>query len=296
MPIVDCNKHKVAAILCILIILYIYSLQGASPLETIFQKSVCVLTAVLLLTTCHRQNSISDNIIRGGSIIRGGRLDKERSRQESFEYIYKKGLWKDEADIVSSGNGSTLAATLDVRTIISKIIKDYHLRSIVDAGCGDITWMPVLLADLLKEGISIQYTGCDITKFLVEQNAAKYEDNKNIKFLHRDLVTDDIPKGDLVICRDVIQHLLIGDGIQALKNISNSGSRYLLATTYPRQSDIVNNRELKKTGYCISRDLMRAPYNLPDPIVMFNENNEVYHKYLGLWKLPLVFKEVVQIN
>jgi SAM-dependent methyltransferase len=231
----------------------------------------------------HRDNESKDH-----------RDNESKQRQWSFENIYKKGIWQDNKDTPLSGNGSSIAVTTETRRIMKRIIRDYNIKSIVDAGCGDITWIPVLLKELADEGIEITYTGCDITKFLIEKHKEKYKHHKNMSFLHLDLANGKLPKGDLVLCRDAIQHLLVKDGIKALKNISDSGSKYLLATTYIRQTPEKNTQDLKRTGYCISRDLMRKPYNLHDAIALFSEKNNEYHKYLGLWELPIIFKEIEQ--
>ena len=222
------------------------------------------------------------------------RDNESKERQWSFENIYKKGTWQDNKDTPLSGNGSSIAVTTETRRIMKRIIRDYNIKSIVDAGCGDVTWIPVLLKELVDEGIDITYTGCDITEFLIEKHKEKYKHHSNMSFLHLDIVNGKLPKGDLVLCRDAIQHLLIKDGIKALKNISDSGSKYLLATSYIRQTPEKNAQDLKRTGYCISRDLMRKPYNLHDAIALFSEKNNEYHKYLGLWELPIIFKEIEQ--
>jgi 2-polyprenyl-3-methyl-5-hydroxy-6-metoxy-1,4-benzoquinol methylase len=143
-----------------------------------------------------------------------------RSRKEAFEKIYSDNYWGTE---VKSGSGSTIAATENIRNIIPEIVNKYNIKSIVDVACGDLTWMPLVLEKLGD----IKYTGCDIVESLIEEHKKKYP---QYKFQTLDIVEENIPSGELIICREVLQHLPVRDIQKALINFSNSSAKYILAT------------------------------------------------------------------
>jgi hypothetical protein len=207
-------------------------------------------------------------------------------REFVFSKIYANRVWGDGKVVPLSGNGSSLEITRACRTIIIRVIKDYQLRSMLDIACGDMTWMPEVLDELRREKYKLDFIGCEIVTDLVKKHKKKFAQYKDMRFEQADMVKGVVEKADLVFCRDAIQHLTIPEGLRALNNISGSGAKFLLATTYPRQSEEMNMKEIGKTGYCMSRNLMGDPFNLPDPIAMYSENNPNYHKYLGLWELP----------
>ena len=199
----------------------------------------------------------------------------EDEREQAFKSIYEDGYWGKEG---FSGAGSTLDATKVTRDIIAKVIADYQIKSIVDVACGDFVWMPFVL----QEFSSVQYTGCDIVASLIEQHKSNYPQHK---FQSLDFVSGDIPSGEMIICRDVLQHLPVKDIQKALRNFSESGARYLLATTHIRRHGIRNKRNIRP-GKCRDRNLLLSPFDLPDPIVIYSEKYPEQHKFLGLWELP----------
>jgi len=202
---------------------------------------------------------------------------KTKDRKQSFTDVYANCSWGTEN---LSGPGSSLQATTMTREIILKVIKEYDITTIVDVACGDFIWMPLVLDQL--EG-SVKYTGCDIVESLVIEHKEKFP---QYNFQNVDFVADEIPEGDLIICRDVLQHLPVKDIIRALKNFSESGAKYLLASTHIRRFGIRNRINISRPGRCKDRNLIESPFNLPSPIVIYSEQYEEYDKFLGLWKLP----------
>jgi hypothetical protein len=198
------------------------------------------------------------------------------SRKKAFELIYEKEYWGKD---VKSGGGSTLEATVFARQIISKVISDHSIKSIVDVACGDLTWMPLVLEELKD---SVMYTGCDIVESLITDHQKNFP-QYNFQPLY--FVEEKIPKGELIICREALQHLPIKDIKQALHKFSISSAKYLLATTYLRTSVFRNKRNIRP-GRCRNRNLLIEPFNLPNPLVIYSEQSESRDKFIGLWSLP----------
>lgn len=196
-----------------------------------------------------------------------------RSRQERFASIYRDNTWGDNDSV--SGTGSNLHETEAVRDALPKLLAELGCRSLLDAPCGDFYWMKLV-------PLAADYTGADIVPDLVRRNQEKYGAS-NRRFVHLDLAKDPLPKVDLVLCRDCLVHLSYADIRRVLANLKQSGSKYLLTTTFPqkRNTDII-------TGSWRPLNLEQAPFALPPPIRLLNERcpqAEFADKSLGLWRI-----------
>lgn len=198
-------------------------------------------------------------------------------RRNAFITVEQERRWGESH---ASGWGSTAEYTKVTQRILETVIKQFDIRSMLDAPCGDFAWMPFVLQ---QQQNGFHYLGCDIVPALIKRNANTYP---QYDFKVLDFVSDTLPPCDLIFCRDALQHLPVADIKQALQNFSNSGSKYLLASTHLRRSGWKNARECR-AGQCRDRNLFLKPFNLPDPLMVFSEQ-DASHKFLGLWKLPFV--------
>lgn len=95
-----------------------------------------------------------------------------------------------------------------------------------------------------------------------------------------DIVTTPLNKYyDLILSRDFLFHLNHENTLNVIHNFKNSGSTYLLTSTFPesKYNDKINNNGFFRIN------LQLEPFNLPEPIELFPEIES--GKYLGLWKL-----------
>lgn len=196
-------------------------------------------------------------------------------RKNVFVNVEKEKRWGDSH---ASGWGSTIEYTIVTQSIVNTVIEQYNIKSMFDASCGDFAWMPLVIQ---KQSAEFKYIGSDIVPELINRHKIKYP---QYEFRNLDFVTDELPKCDLIFSRDALQHLPIGDIKKALLNFSKSDAKYLLASTHLRRFGWRNSRECR-VGQCRDRNLLLKPFNLPDPILVFSEQDES-HKFLGLWKLP----------
>src|SRR5205807_10282857 len=103
---------------------------------------------------------------------------------------------------------------------------------------------------------------------------------------HGDIVRDDLPQSDVILCRDCLVHFSLDDVSAALRNFKRSRSHYLLTTTFiefPENLDI-------ETGGGRQLNLQRSPFNFPPPKEMIDEKclhtGGIYaDKRLALWDL-----------
>lgn len=198
--------------------------------------------------------------------------------QMTFGEIYRNNHWKNTESV--SGPGSTAAFGQGLVSAIDRIIIEYKIKKVIDLPCGDFTWIRDLNFD------QIHYTGADIVASLIESNHLKYA-QENIQFEHLDLITNAIPKNDLLICRDCLPHLSFSHIFKAIENIKNSGCTYLLTTQY---ADFTRNFDIV-TGDWRPVNLCRKPFDFPEPVVWVEEDYPLEYKRqnrgkkLALWRI-----------
>jgi hypothetical protein len=206
-----------------------------------------------------------------------------RGRKRNFNKIFKEGGFSGDG-FPLSGVGSTLEQTKKVREEIPRILKDLKLTSLLDAPCGDFTWMREIdLGD-------IYYIGADIVNELIKKNIINCS-GENKSFIVADIVKDDLPKADMILCRDCFVHLSNKDIIRALRNFKRSQSSYLLTTTFYK---VTNNKDLVSGRGWRPVNLNIPPFDFPSPLKLIIEectefNGTYYDKSLGLWKLSDIY-------
>jgi CheR methyltransferase, SAM binding domain len=197
-----------------------------------------------------------------------------------FTQIHDENQWGSVATV--SGPGSELSETQDVRSFLPQLVRRLRIESMLDAPCGDFSWMQHV--DLG----SCEYTGAEIVAAIVERNRARYG-SATRRFMRADLMTDTLPKVDLIFCRDCLIHLSFKDGLRVIDNFRRSRSTYLLVTNDP---SLDGNRPAP-TGGARGVNLMLPPFNFPPPIESHRDRYEPKEgetlvdpaKTLALWRL-----------
>jgi glycosyltransferase involved in cell wall biosynthesis len=217
--------------------------------------------------------SLVKRIINRSSIINHLRL--KSVTQEIFDGIYKTNYWRGES---RSGEGSDLIQTEKIREVIPLLLKSLGAKSMLDIPCGDYYWMQHV-------DLPVSYIGGDIVQQVVKINNEKYSDIHH-KFIHLDVCIDELPKVDLIFARDLLVHLSYDDIRRALHNMKESGSTWLLTTTFPVRDSNIDI----KTGDWRTLNLQIAPFNFPEPLKVINEgctqfNGDYSDKSLGMWRL-----------
>ena len=137
---------------------------------------------------------------------------------DTFSTIYRNNVWGH-----GSGVGSLPEGTVDYRRVLEGLIRSKDIKTVLDYGCGD--WQFSRLVDW--NNLVTKYTGVDVVDFLVDDHKKNFSSN----VVGFDLRDDhwcffDV---DLIICKDVFQHLpnsivssVLGEMLQH--------SRYILLT------------------------------------------------------------------
>ncbi len=152
-----------------------------------------------------------------------------------------------------SGPHATVVQTVLIRGVISKVLQQFKIETMLDAACGDMTWMPLLL----DQHPRLQYTGVDVVRALVQRHQTDYPQHR---FYHADL-TEHVPQRyDLIHSRETLNHLKTTNVLTVLENFKRSGSRYLLMNNAPavkRNRDIIG-----QNGMYRGINWMLKPYSL----------------------------------
>ncbi len=114
--------------------------------------------------------------------------------REVFQRIYEVAHWEG-----GSGQGSRPDVTQIYRDVIECLIGSRDIRSVVDIGCGD--WEFARLIDWSR----VAYLGLDVVPALIEKNQAQFSQS-NVRFECVDVTDRTMPRADLVLCKDVLQH------------------------------------------------------------------------------------------
>lgn len=190
-----------------------------------------------------------------------------------FEDIYSKDSWG-----FGSGHGSLPRVTKGYRSYIEMFLRENNIKSVVDVGSGD--WQ---FSRLINWG-EVDYKGLDIVPSVVERTQKKYgKDTVSFQLIKPG--ETDLPKADLLIIKDVLQHM----NTKAVeKFIKEAVPRYkfaLITNCVAPDSDI--NIEIEDGGFR-PLDLRRKPYGLQGAVVYEFKGPKVFSRstrtYFPAWE------------
>ncbi len=203
----------------------------------------------------------------------GWRYDSMDS-ESIFTQIYKKHYWGGNS---RSGPGSDLDQTQKIIEVLPKILKQVKAKSLLDIPCGDFNWQRHMSLG------SIDYVGADIVPQLIKTNSELFS-NANRRFVKLDIRKDPLPKCDLLLCRDLFQHMSFENIRSAISNIKSCNCKYILVSS---QTNTKKNTDIT-TGGWRKINLLLPPFSFPEPLEIFSEGCPIKHhsdKSLLLWKI-----------
>jgi len=160
-----------------------------------------------------------------------------------------------------NGPGSSLEYTRELRVELPKLLRKYNVTTMLDAPCGDWTWMSRVDISYLHS-----YVGMDVQPDIIQANQRVHGFRPNVAFIKANLLTKNLfPKVDLILCRDFLAHLPNDYISSMIQKFKRSGSKYLLASNYPGSSNEFNYVPTDYTwlGYLERpHDLTLDPFNL----------------------------------
>jgi len=176
-----------------------------------------------------------------------------------MKQIYDQSLWGGKEFDFYSGIGShdPMMVNIYVKTVTDFLKSHDHKMTICDIGCGDFN----IGQHIFK--YSKKYFAIDIVEELIERNKIKFK-TKNLEFLCLDIANDVLPKADVIIIRQVLQHLSNNEIQQILNRLKTC--KYIILTEHLPVGDFIpNTNKIASQGIRLKQqsgvDILSAPFN-----------------------------------
>lgn len=179
--------------------------------------------------------------------------------KDVMEQIYNQKLWGGFDNDFYSGEGSHLPEiTQPYLNSLKIFLKSFdEPLTICDLGCGDFNIGKELF------NYSKKYIAIDIVRDLINRNEQLFQ-FENLEFLCLDISKDDLPYGDCVILRQVLQHLSNNE-IQLILNKLKRFKYIILTEHLPNGEFIPNLDKIASQGIRIKNNsgviITSPPFN-----------------------------------
>merc|ERR1719424_1590963 len=139
-----------------------------------------------------------------------------------------------------------------------------EIRTVMDVGCGDMAWMQYFL----KDHPVLTYVGVDIVPFCLAVNFRRFP---KMQFIQTDLSNltgiEVLPQGcDLIIAKDVFNHMVLPDAINAVRRLANCRPRFLLTHIHTDCDNTGWEKRIDKHLHYTRYDYNKPPFSLPYPV------------------------------
>ena len=192
---------------------------------------------------------------------------KKRSPEEIFSDVYKNNIWGGEKGVFYSGAGTRNPNTSIYIDKLRDFIRQHQIRSILEIGCGDFEIMDKVLA-----GINIRYEGTDVVDDLIYHNNRTFG-NDLISFKKINAIDQELPSADLIIIRQVLQHLSNAQIVSILSKLTKF--KYAFITEHVPITENVDYNLDKITGPHIRMRVNSGvfidhpPFNIKNSRILF---------------------------
>jgi SAM-dependent methyltransferase len=179
--------------------------------------------------------------------------------KDAMAQVYEMKLWGDNKSDFYSGSGSHQPEiVIPYLNVLKAFLTSFTPPlTVCDLGCGDFN----VGKELVK--FTKKYIAVDIVNELITHNRKEYTE-ANLEFFCLDIAKDNIPFGDCLILRQVLQHLSNAE-VQSIVN-KLSVFKYIILTEHLPQGDFIPNKDIisgqgirlkKQSGI----NLLVAPFN-----------------------------------
>jgi hypothetical protein len=184
-----------------------------------------------------------------------------------FDEIYKYNIWGNKESF--SGDGSTIEVNKYRSIFLSNFINNNNIQEVYDI-CGDCNWQYTFVEKIIVK--DFKYIGFDVSKIAIEKAKDKNKGN-SLNFLNEPIdlcnyvLKCSNPSNSLIIIKEVIQHLPLELGIKMLKNIKQSGIKYIAITNHDcHDFNTKSNTNINKCGEFYPNNMFLEPFNFTNPI------------------------------
>jgi SAM-dependent methyltransferase len=184
-----------------------------------------------------------------------------------FDEIYRLEKWG-----FQSGSGSDPEVAKVWIDTVNQILGWPSIKSVLDIGCGD--W---------RLGASYQMHGKDYLGMEVSQEALKIcqkFESETVRFHQGDAELIDFPSADLILIKDVLQHLPTNSVLRIFDKIKESCRVALICNDYDSR-----NFDIESGGYR-GLDLRGFPFNFPLGIIdIYGDRKKVINLFFNAEKI-----------
>ncbi|NOY40512.1 MAG: class I SAM-dependent methyltransferase [Planctomycetes bacterium] len=186
-----------------------------------------------------------------------------RSPRDVFTDIYRKGKWGKKKGVFYSGPGSSVEHITKpyIRVITEHLQSFGGNRTLVDLGCGDLQ-ISKNFFDYCSE-----YVGVDVVSDLIEHHKSTVT-NPHVRFCCLDLVSDELPEGDVCLLRQVLQHLSNAQIAKILPKLRKYKVCFVTEHLPADNPDIIPNKDIVHGSWNRSNEnsgvyLDKPPFDIP---------------------------------
>ena len=209
---------------------------GRPPRDTFVRSTVARLIKSALPQRAVRELQYWQHRLRRGRVAKAG-------PRAAFAEVYTTKAWGDDGGDFFSGPGTVEAAVtapyLDF--LRSEFAAMARPPRVLDLGCGDFK----VCSQLLPSVESV--TGVDVVPELVARNTRLFG-SERVRFLCADISRDPLPEADVVLVREVMQHMSNAQIACLLKRLD----------AYP-VAYVTNVEPAKAAVATVNRDLVPGP-------------------------------------
>ena len=168
------------------------------------------------------------------------RIKKEKKpwpTKDAMTQVYDMNLWGGEHHDFYSGEGSHNPEIVEPYiNVVTSFLKSFvNPITVCDLGCGDFNIGKKLVQYTKK------YVAVDIVENLIERNKICFKSD-NLEFQCLDIATDQLPSGDCVIIRQVLQHLSNTEVQNVLQKLANY--KYVILTEHLPGGEFNPNKDI----------------------------------------------------
>lgn len=248
----------------------------------------------------HLRYSRTSHSLRGSAnrekTLRSDEARVDSVLQSRFREVFTQNLWRDGVSRSGWGSNPSSEAVVQDRTFIVETVQHELSQStltIVDAPCGDMAWMPETLKLISQTYEHVFYTGMDIVPEIISSNRDKMKLLKqragskvSYNFRLLDISSQRLPSADVVLCRDLVNHLPMESVRKVLTNFLTSNVRYVILSNnvaplhMPQVAEwsVHDANHFENVGGD-SRplDITKPPLSWPEPLYA--------NSHLGVWSM-----------
>lgn len=167
--------------------------------------------------------------------------------KDTFTRVYERGYWgrsNDPAERYFSGSGSHESEVVNAYlSAVTGFLQSFIEKpDVVDLGCGDFA-----VGSRIRPYCG-RYVAADFVEGLIERNKQVYESD-NVDFRALDMINDDLPTGDVVFIRQVLQHLSNNEIQKVVAKLPGSYRFLILTEHLPSSGSFVANVDKESGPY-----------------------------------------------